>query len=252
MNWNFKKLLIPPAIVLILFLSWCVPFFRTYWNALDSFTFYSLNTWVQESSFWQNFWAFLGTRTMDWIHDGFMFLFFFFSIKKATQSLKARKIAEMICTIFVMALTICLVNGIMFPEFIHVPRKSPTMVDKEAFRLSSVIEWTKVKDHSRKSFPGDHATTAVLFTCFIYHLMGWRLGIVATVYAILFCLPRLIVGAHWLTDILLGSSLIAISMSSLVMGTPIGNFLIQLFEKGILKIKQRFTSGSYPPSKLSS
>ena len=118
------------------------------------------------------------------------------------------------------------------------------MIDREAFRLSSVIEWTKVKDHSRKSFPGDHATTAVLFTCFVYYLMGWRLGLLATLYAIFFCLPRLIVGAHWLTDILLGSSLIAISVSSLIMGTPIGNGVFRFFEKVILKLRAKFRASS--------
>lgn len=243
-NWNLKILLIPPLIILALFFSWLTPLFRPYWNALDSWTFYTLNTWVHESTFWQNFWAFTGTRLMDWIHDIFMFLFFFYTIKKATLALKARKIAELIGVIFFMALTICLVNGIMFPEFIHAPRKSPTMIDREAFRLSSVIEWTKVKDHSRKSFPGDHATTAVLFTCFVYYLMGWRLGLLATLYAIFFCLPRLIVGAHWLTDILLGSSLIAISVSSLIMGTPIGNGVFRFFEKVILKLRAKFRASS--------
>lgn len=239
MHWNFKTLLIPPFIMLLLSISWQVPSTRIYWDALDSFTFYSLNTWVHESPFWQNFWAFTGTRTMDYIHDILMFAFFFFSILKASEALKARKIAELLFTTLCIALVVCLVNGILFPEFIHFPRKSPTMIDREAFRLSSVIEWTKVKDHSRKSFPGDHATTAILFTCFIYYFMKWRVGILATLYAIFFCLPRLVVGAHWLTDILFGSLVIGIILSSLVMGSPIRATCLQFIEKGVQKCMRK-------------
>ena len=138
-----------------------------------------------------------------------------------------------------MGLTICLVNGILFPEFIHIPRKSPTMVDKTAFRLSSVIDWITVKDHSRKSFPGDHATTAVLFTWMIFYLMGWRKGLLAIFYAVFFCLPRLITGAHWLTDVLIGSGSIATVMSSIAFGTPLANTSINLLEKGLKKLSRR-------------
>lgn len=228
---NYKKLLIPPLIVGLLILSWIAPFTRPFWDFVDQKTFNFLNPWVQTNPFWQNFWAFNGHRIMDWIHDLIMLSFFIFSITTAHASLKRQKIAELIFSILFIALIICMVNGILFPEFIHMPRKSPTMVDKEAFRLSSVIEWTKVKDHSRKSFPGDHATTATLFACLMFHLMRWKVGIVAILYAIFFCLPRLIVGAHWLTDNLMGSAAIAIVATSIAFGTPLASKCIKLIEK---------------------
>lgn len=230
---NYKKLLIPLLIICVVWVSWLSPMTRPVWDFLDHQTFRFLNAWVHHHTFWQNFWAFAGTRMMDWIHDVIMLLFFIFSIKWAEKSLKRRKIAELIFSIFFIALIICLVNGILFPEFIHMPRKSPTMVDKEAFRLGNVIDWIKVKDHSRKSFPGDHGTTAILFACLIFHLMGKRIGTFATLYAIFFCLPRLIVGAHWLTDNLIGSASIAIVTTSLAFGTPFAHRMISMIEKGL-------------------
>lgn len=228
---NYKKLFIPPFCVFLLFFTWINPHTRPLWDLLDQKTFDFLNPWVQTSPFWQNFWAFAGHRMMDWIHDIVMLLFFALNIKWAHSALKKRKVAELVFSIVFIALIICLVNGILFPEFIHIPRKSPTMVDKEAFRLSSVIEWTKVKDHSRKSFPGDHATTAILFTSLVFHLMGRKMGFIALLYAIFFCLPRLIVGAHWLTDNLMGSASIAILATSLAFGTPFAKVCINLLEK---------------------
>jgi len=236
---NYKKLLIPPFIVLIIIVTWLNPLIRPYWDTLDLKTFNFLNSWVHHSSFWQNFWAFTGHRIMDWIHDIIMFLFFFFSIKWAAEGLKMRKVAELIFSILFIALIICMVNGLLFPEFIHMPRKSPTMVDKEAFRLGTVIDWIKVKDHSRKSFPGDHATTATLFTCLIFHLMGKRMGFIAILYAIFFCLPRLIAGAHWLTDNLIGSASIAIVATSLAFGTPFANWVITGIERGLNRLRRK-------------
>lgn len=235
---NYKKLLIPLVIVALIWASWLAPWTRPTWDLIDQKTFQFLNSWVHHSSFWQNFWAFTGTRAMDWIHDVVMLLFFLVSIKSAHEALRMRKIAELIFSIFFIALVICMVNGILFPEFIHMPRKSPTMVDKEAFRLGSVIDWINVKDHSRKSFPGDHATTGVLFACLIFHLMGKRLGFLAILYAIFFCLPRLIAGAHWLTDNLMGSASIAIGLTSLAFGTPFASGVISIIEKGLLKLRK--------------
>ena len=228
---NYKKLLIPLLIVLLTYISWMIPWTRHLWDIIDLKTFNYLNTWVQSSPFWQNFWAFTGHRIMDWIHDGLMLLFFLVGIIKVPIALKKRKIAELIFCACFIALVISLVNGMLFPEFIHMPRKSPKMVDPEAFRLSSVIEWTKVKDHSRKSFPGDHGTTAALFACLIFHLKGRKIGLLALAYAVFFCLPRLVVGAHWLTDTLIGSASIGILATSLAFGTPLAATCIQWIEK---------------------
>ncbi len=235
---NYKKLLIPPLLVLLIYVSWFNPLTRLWWDAIDLKTFTFLNSWVHHSTFWQNFWAFTGHRIMDWIHDLLMFLFFFINILCAATAFKKRKVAEMIFSVLFIALVICMVNGILFPEFIHVPRKSPTMVDKSAFRLSSAVDWIKVKDHSRKSFPGDHATTATLFTCLIFYLMGKRAGFIAILYAIFFCLPRLIAGAHWLTDNLIGSASIAILASSLAFGTPFASWCINGIEKLLTRRKE--------------
>lgn len=234
---NYKKLLIPPCIVFIIVISWLNPSIRPYWDVFDFKAFTFLNSWVHHSIFWQNFWAFAGHKIMDWIHDVIMFCFFFWSIKRAARGLKLRKIAELIFSISMIAFIICIVNGFLFAEWIHVSRQSPTVVHEDAFRLGTVIDWMKVKDHSRKSFPGDHATTAILFTSLIFHLMGKRMGCIAFLYAIFFCLPRLVVGAHWVTDDLMGSGTIAILATSLAFGTPFANWAISGIEKGLMKLR---------------
>ena len=236
---SYKKFFIPPAIVFFMYLSWISPLTSPYWNGFDRQVFTYLNSWVRSSSFWQNFWAFAGHQIMDWIHDLCMALFFFFNIKWAPNHLKKQKVAELIFSALFIGGVITIVNGIVFPEWIHIERSSPTMIDANAFRLSSVIDWIHVKDHSTKSFPGDHATTAILFTFLIFNLMGKKMGLLASLYAVFFSLPRLVAGAHWLTDILIGSGLIATVAISLAFGTPFANRMIKMIEGGLKKLKRR-------------
>ncbi|MBI3211986.1 MAG: phosphatase PAP2 family protein [Simkania negevensis] len=236
--WNIKKLLILPAIILPLLWSWLDTPIRPLWDLIDKQAFYILNRWIHTSLFWQNFWALAGHKMMDWIGDLVMITFFYFYIKFSPPSLKAKRIGECLFTLLILASVIYVVNETPFADILHMARKSPSLTQPDAFRLDRAVEWIKVKDHSKKSFPGDHATTAILFSCMVFYLMGRRLGLLSLVYAIFFSLPRLVVGAHWLTDIALGSCAIAFIASSIAVGSPLAPYCIFLFEKGIKKLSR--------------
>ena len=230
---KLKQLLIPPGVVFLCLLSWLFPPIRHYWNLLDNHAFYALSSWVRERAFWQNVWAFMGTRTMDGIHDSLMLLFLIYYVKKGAQTVRKQRVAELIFTAFLIFLTLYAINQMLCSKCLQLRRDSPTLACEYAFRLSHVIKWTVVKDQSRTSFPGDHATTTFLFASIVYHLMGWRAGILTTFYAIIASLPRLVAGAHWLTDVLLGSSMIALSISSLAFATPIAHYCTNGIQRGI-------------------
>ena len=77
-------------------------------------------------------------------------------------------------------------------------------------------EWSRawhMKDASGRSFPGDHASVLLLWAIFLSPFArGWRRWLVWGL-TLLFILPRLVSGAHWLSDVLVGGlflSLIAI------------------------------------------
>lgn len=237
-NWNLKALLIPPCLIGILFLSWQIPLTRPFWDFLDDSLFAYLNPWIQQNRFWQNFWAFNGSWVMDWVHDLAMLFFFLIPLYAAPKHQKNQKAAELVFSILLLLFVIGVVNGTLFPEFLHTKRDSPTISDPSAFRLSTVVSWIPVKDHSYSSFPGDHGTFSMTFTCLIFYLLGPKKGLYAIFYAIFFCLPRLICGAHWFTDIFLGSLPLAILATSICFGTPLAKWMIALFEKGIFKLKE--------------
>ncbi len=241
--WNIKVLLIPPTLALLLLLSWKIPLTASLWERCDQAIFSTLNPWIQTSKFWQHFWAFNTSRTMDWIHDVSVILFFFVPAWQPPEKKPRRKTAELLFSLAALALIIALVNGTLFPEFLHCKRKSPTALDPTSFRLSSVIHWIKVKDLSYESFPGDHGTFILSFAFIAFHLIGRKAGYYAILYSVFFCLPRLITGAHWFTDIFLGSLSIATILTSLLFGTPCARVCIQRIDRFL----SRFCRPSSPP-----
>src|SRR5699024_3876990 len=86
-------------------------------------------------------------------------------------------------------------------------------------RLSQVNS-LHVKDSSTVSFPGDHATVVATFIYLFWALAGWRYGLVASVIAVVASMPRLVAGAHWLTDDVVGGIGTALATVPWVVFTP--------------------------------
>lgn len=89
------------------------------------------------------------------------------------------------------------------------------------------------------SYPGDHGTTAILFTMCIFHLMGFRAGILAFFYNIYWQLPRLVTGCHWFTDIIMGSLVISMLVMSWVIYSPLKEWITDLISNFFHKEKEK-------------
>lgn len=221
-----KRILISHLIVLSLLASWWV--FPQFWDHLDLITFKFCNGFIGKSPFWQRFWATLSNHRADWLHDVVFFAFFvpylFFGENKR------RKALSFIIGIVFSALVIFTVNKTFFPKVVICERHSPTAVLQDTFRLKTLVADVKLKDRSTSSYPGDHATTAVFFSYFAFYLLGWRRALFCTAYAVFFCMPRLVAGAHWMTDIVMGSLPIALLSTSYFIGFGLFTFLINYTE----------------------
>lgn len=233
--WDIQSLLLVHIGIGIIILSWIIPSTRYIWDCIDQKCFTFLHHWIQTSIFWQNFWAIANHKRIDWLHDIFMGSFFLYYIKKGGIELRARRFAELLVSILCFFSIICLINKTFIPAYFSISRYSPSLVYENAIRLSTKINWLYVKDHSRTCFPADHGTTAVLFIRTVFFLMGRRTGIVAFIYGIIFCLPRLIVGAHYVSDILVGSASIALLGLAWLYSTPAMFYLTNVFENTIYK-----------------
>lgn len=229
-TWNIKSLLLFHLSLGVIILSWNIPFTRSIWDYVDQKSFFFLHKWILTSTFWQNFWAIANHKRVDWLHDVLMASFFFYYIKQGEVHIRIKRIAELFVSILSFSSVICLINKILIPTYLSISRHSPSLVYESAIRLSTKINWLYIKDHSRTCFPADHGTTAVLFITTVFFLMGRRMGFIALLYGILFCLPRLVVGAHYLSDILIGSVGIGLSALAWLYFTPAMFFLTNMAE----------------------
>jgi len=172
----------------------------------------------------------------DWFEDLCILGFYLAAILKSERRERLRKCAEFLFCIALTALTIILVNRLFFRDFLHLRRMSPSLALEQFVNLSYAVEWIECKVHSNKSFPGDHATTALMFALSYAYVTRGKLGLFALLYGLLLCLPRLAVGAHWLSDLIVGSGCIVMLSISWAFFTPLARWSINSIERNLKKI----------------
>jgi len=208
-----------------------LPITSSFWRYVDTAFFQWLNFPLKENSFLRNFWALANHRLADWIGDLFILGFYSLAVWKTPKENRPKRIAEFIFCVLLTAFTILLINRLLCRDLLRLRRASPTLTLPNAVYLNDFISWISVKVDSAKSFPGDHATTALMFACSYAYLVRGRLGVFALLYAGFLCLPRLAVGAHWLSDIIVGSGCIVLFSLSWVFFTPLADKCVSLLTR---------------------
>lgn len=217
-----------------------------FWKNLDYAAFKTLNGSLRDRKPAQIFWALINTRATDSMSAAFMVMVMWFGLvvrKTPVEKLKYAKAG------LFLALSVFILDRLLPLTLFDFRRPSASLeIPEGVVKLSDLeyITWS-LKEVSSCSFPGDHG--AVLFACAIYiaRFATWRWGIAAFLVAILFTLPRLVVGAHWATDILVGSAFTALLGSSWVFWLAQRNIGTGLFHH--LAIFLMKLTGQKTPSK---
>lgn len=231
LTWNFRGFGIAVGAVILLIGSLFFPPTRYIWDLIDQNLFLLINSWIATNPLSQNIVAILNYKRFDWVHDLVFLTFFIIYVKNAPREKRLYRIAQVLFAVLLAALVILYINKTLLSTTYRINRDSPSLYFPNCTRLSEKVTWLFVKDYSRCSFPADHGTTACLFIGVIHILMGARAGLFATLYALFFVSPRLIVGAHWLTDILVGSASIAILALAIGYCTPLAELFVQKITK---------------------
>lgn len=213
---------------ILIYGSWFYAPTRALWDSVDSELFFTLNGSLSLSEGWHLFWAHANTKVAD-IAVGIMmillFLIFCFSGKKYLR-------VERLTAFGIMAGMILLSQdgGLvdLYKSVIEVVRSSPSVTLEPAIRLSELHPDIKLKDHSLGSFPGDHGIVVLIWLSCFWFFGGWRWGLPAIFIAFLVILPRMVAGAHWLTDNLVGSATLVLLMDAWILCTPVTFYLRKL------------------------
>mgnify|MGYP001165936600 FL=1 len=215
-RWRGAGLIACNLLALILLASWRWPPARLLWDSLDAWVFHLLNAPLASNTAWAHVWAVCSMRPVD-LGFGLIMLAFLIKGNWIFAPAQVRKALYAFLAVLFLLLLIRAGPFMEVVRIMHWQRASPSMTVQGAVRLADLFpEWSRVwhmKDASIRSFPGDHASVLLLWAIFLSPLArGWRRWLVWGL-ALLFILPRLVSGAHWLSDVLVGGlflSLIAI------------------------------------------
>jgi len=192
-----------------------------FWFKLDTAVFYFFNSHLVKGSTFVDVVAFTNLRIFDAVPIIVMGLLYLHYYLK--EDIEGRK--KMLCVGIVM-----LFAAIMFKQsgrFLPISHQSPSLFFEDANRLVNLTD-LPTKDSSNNSFPGDHGVMLMIFAAFMARYYGLRAFLCAVVVTIIFSMPRIASGAHWFSDIYVGSlSIVCIGLSWL--GSPLVSDMLAAF-----------------------
>ncbi|MCS2162761.1 phosphatase PAP2 family protein [Scandinavium sp. H11S7] len=210
---------------LALFMSWFVPANHGFWFPLDSGIFHFFNQGIPASHAYVWFLAITNNRAFDGcslLAMGCLMLSFW--RKEAPQG--RRKI---VIIGLVMLLAAVIVNQLA-QHLMPVKHASPSLFFPDAYRVSDVLH-ISTKDASKDSFPGDHGMMLLIFATFMWRYFGRKAGAVALIIFVVFAFPRVMIGAHWFTDIAVGSLTAVLIGMPWILLTSLSDKTIALFDR---------------------
>lgn len=222
---------------LLLLGSWLAPATSPVWNAIDETVFWHLNAWVTpDHPVFVRLLSLSSVRLFDSFILGTMLLLFFICAlcdKRAPEQSIAKWLSAGILMLAVAAIATLLIHDVMTYE-----RASPTVFHPDAHMLHTLTH-LPVKDMASDSFPGDHGVMAMIFAAFMLRFAPRAGGIAAVFLALVITAPRLLAGAHWFSDVYMGSLTMTLLMAPWVLFSPLPRLLQHWLAPHITMLWQR-------------
>lgn len=222
--WKIQQVTNHMLLVVAGLLVWFMPALHGWWQKLDFGTYAVLNQSLQYSRAWQLFWGYLNHPNESWINVVVMGAINILGVMTIAKEKRPRAIANVIyCWLFFQIVLLftqkVLINGLNLQRF------SPSMVQYPWVVLSEALNIPNIKVYSNSSFPAGHALVLIFWAKFISLYCNAQIKRLAIFTVILFTLPRLFSGAHWLSDILF-TIFYALLWFKIAVATPLYTYII--------------------------
>ena len=225
MKTRFPLILLLNAAGLALFFSWYLPANHGFWFPLDSTLFHFFNQELVKSEAFLWLVAITNNRAFDGfslLAMGCLMLSFWLKEDKTGR--------RRIMIIGLVMLLAAVVINQLAQHLMPVKRASPSLYFPNIHRVSELLH-IPTKDASKDSFPDDHGMMLLIFSAFMLRYFGKKDFAVALLIVVVFAFPRVMIGAHWLTDIVVGSLTAVLIGAPWVLMTPLSDRLIALFDR---------------------
>ena len=236
------------VIAVLLIASWILPVTRIAWDLLDVAVFRALNGSLALGDGWLQFWAAANHRSVDLISGSLcaaIIIWWVWGERREVQNMRAASLGALAIPLLVIPFTVHLLIRTVLP----FQRHSPTLVVDDALLFSELAPGLGTKDISIYSFPGDHAFILFSITLFFWFYAARRFTLAMLAIAIAFSLPRLVGGAHWLTDDIVGGIAPALIVVAWVCATPfayrVSKILLPLVDTVVSLIPERLWIPDY-------
>lgn len=111
---------------------------------------------------------------------------------------------------------------------------SPTAMLDDV-NLLSELTTLPARDTASSSFPSDHGLMAMILAAFMWRFANRLMAGLATALVVIVCAPRIMVGAHWVSDVSIGALSIALIALPWVLCTPLVSGAVQ----GLVRFSKR-------------
>lgn len=169
------------------------------WLDYQSFTF--LNKSLVGRQTWQQFWGLLNHPNENWINLVVMVSINFTGIYLLSPNKRKCGLGYVLYYWAIFQIGMLVSHAIFGHSFLDINRESPTYVIQPFVLLNEALNNPDIKIMSASSFPAGHAFVLIYWLFFTKNYVTGILKFVTYFVAILLLFPRMISGAHWLTDI---------------------------------------------------
>ncbi len=233
-RWRWSSLIALNLGVALLLLSWLWAPTQMLWSELDLSGFYWLNGSLAGGGWWADIWAVTSLRSFDLLAALLMLAL----IVRRDWIFQQVELRQALYT-FLALLALLLVFRVLFAKIVAyfgLQHSSPSLQIESSIRLSEMYpylaEHWDLKDASKRSFPGDHASVVMLWGFFLALFTRRSTLVLVLAITAFLMLPRLVAGAHWISDDLVGGLLITLLALAWGYCTPLGG----LVAKGLAKL----------------
>jgi len=220
-RWGVMLLLVAIGLMA----SWLVPPCAAAWSALDQWCFRTLNGTLAGRPAWQRVVALANCRAFDLVAGTVLSILLAVHLRYAESQRRGSGWYGLAgLAVLLLAGRLLLVDGLAH-GWMGYHRQSPSLAATDALRLSHLVPDVAAKDASPWCFPGDHGYVLTSVAIFLTLFSRRELATLAWLAAAAFAMPRLISGAHWLSDIAVGSLAASlVTLSWILLPLPTGRW----------------------------
>ncbi|WP_445619570.1 phosphatase PAP2 family protein [Kushneria sp. Sum13] len=233
---NFRRILFYNLLGVALVTTWWLPQFLV-WSSVDDAIFWFFNQFITpDYPTWTSLLAALNTRAFDRAMFVLLVIMLYIAMKRDAQGswLKWGAIG------LIMTATALILQDVIHSVMTYRHASPTAMLDH--VNLLSELTSLPAKDTASSSFPSDHGLMAMIFAAFMWRFADRLVAWSATALVVLACAPRIMVGAHWVSDVSVGALSIALITLPWMLCTPLGYGAVNAvvhFSKGLANCASR-------------